>query len=116
MSSVRTRLIGIFFLIAFWFLLATISFLLFIFICSLFLFVSLPFSVLMAMSSGASTLSGSGSLWYTLPSLDEYCYDCKDYLDTVSFKAMISNGDEVLVYDACNGPNHNTVLGVWVRH
>lgn len=69
----------------------------------------------MAMSSGASSPSGSGGLRYAPFAVDGYPHDYNNYLDTERFDATTSNCDAKTVFDARNGLDCNTALGIWVH-
>lgn len=69
----------------------------------------------MAISSGASTLSGFGGLRYARFDLDVYLHYYKEYLDTDHFNAMLLNGHAETFYDVCNGLDRDTALDEFVR-
>lgn len=48
----------------------------------------------MAISSGVSTPSVSGGMWYALFSLDAGVHDYEDYLKIARFSEILSNEDE----------------------
>lgn len=66
---------------------------------------------MMPMSSGPSTPSGSGGLWYAAFGLNVYLQEYKDYPGKDCLRVMPSNGDAETVYVARNSFDRDTTLG-----